>query len=53
LPAGFRVPKAEVMRLARTRLETEAGRSLSDRRIEELIDAVIATNERATGDGPT
>jgi hypothetical protein len=53
LPAGFRIPKAEAMRLARVRLETEAGKTLSDRRIEQLIDEVIATNERATADTPT
>ena len=45
LPAGFRVPKAEALRLARDRIEAEAGRKLSDREIEKLIDEVIATNE--------
>jgi excisionase family DNA binding protein len=45
LPAGFRVPKAEVLRLARERVEAEAGRKLSDRELERLIDEVIATNE--------
>jgi hypothetical protein len=45
LPAGFRVPKAEALRLARDRIEGEAGRKLSDREIEKLIDEVIATNE--------
>ena len=42
---GFRVPKAEVMRLARERIEAEAGRKLSDRDLERLIDELIATNE--------
>ncbi len=28
--------------------EAEAGRKLSDRQLERLIDQVIATNERAT-----
>ena len=42
---GFRVPKAEVMRLARERIESEAGRKLSDRDLERLIDELIATNE--------
>ena len=44
LPSGFRVPKAEALRLARDRIETEAGRSVSDRRIESLIDEVITRN---------
>jgi hypothetical protein len=46
IPSGFRVPKAEVLRLARERIEAEAGRKLSDRELEGLIDQVIATNER-------
>ena len=46
IPSGFRIPKAEVLRLARERIEAEAGRKLSDRELERLIDEVIATNER-------
>jgi hypothetical protein len=46
LPGGFRVPKAEALRLARERIETEAGRKLSDRELERLVDDLIATNER-------
>lgn len=46
LPAGFRVPKAEALRLARERIEAEAGRKLSDRQLEALIDEVISTNEQ-------
>ena len=46
LPDGFRVPRAEALRLARERIEAEAGRKLSDRELERLIDAVIATNEQ-------
>jgi excisionase family DNA binding protein len=42
---GYRVPKAEVLRLARERIEAEAGRKLSDRDLEGLIDELIATNE--------
>ena len=42
---GYRIPKAEVLRLARERIEAEAGRKLSDRDLERLIDEVIATNE--------
>jgi hypothetical protein len=45
LPAGFRIPKSEALRLARERIETEAGRRLSDQELERLIDEVIATNE--------
>ena len=47
LPGGFRVPRAEVLRLARERIEAEAGRKLSDRELEKLVDEVIATNEPA------
>lgn len=46
IPSGFRIPKAEVLRLARERIEAEAGRKLSDSELERLIDDVIATNER-------
>ena len=51
IPSGFRVPKKEVLRLARERIEAEAGRKLSDRELERLIDHVIATNEGAIGTG--
>lgn len=46
LPGGFRVPKEEALRLARERIEAEAGRKLSDRELERLIDEVFATNEQ-------
>ena len=46
MPGGFRVPKAEAIRLARERIEAEAGKELSDRTIEHLIDDVISTNEQ-------
>ena len=46
LAEGFRVPKAEALRVARERIEAEAGRKLSDRELERLIDEVIATNEQ-------
>ena len=49
LPGGFRVPKAEALRLARDRIEAEAGRKLRDREIERLIDQMIATNEEREG----
>ena len=46
IPAGFRIPKAEALRLARERIEAEAGRTLSDRQLERVIDDLIATNEQ-------
>ena len=49
ITTGFRIPKAEVLRLARVKIEAEDGRKLSDRALESLIDEVIATNEDATG----
>jgi excisionase family DNA binding protein len=42
---GYRIPKDEVLRLARERIEAEAGRKLTDRELERLIDELIATNE--------
>ena len=48
IATGFRIPKEEVLRLARGRIEAEAGRKLSDRELEKLIDTVIATNEERT-----
>jgi hypothetical protein len=46
LPGGFRVPKAEALRLARERIEAEAGRKLNDRELEGLVDVLIDTNQR-------
>jgi hypothetical protein len=46
IPSGFRIPKPEVLRLARERIEAEASQKLTDRELEQLIDEVIATNER-------
>jgi excisionase family DNA binding protein len=48
IPGGFRIPRAEALRLARERIETEANRKLSDRELEKLIDRVISTNEERT-----
>ena len=48
IPQGFRIPKTEVLRLAREKVEAEAGRKVSDRQLERLIDEVIATNEGRT-----
>ena len=45
IPGGFRIPKAEALRLARERIEAEAGGKLADRELERLIDEVIVTNE--------
>jgi excisionase family DNA binding protein len=42
---GFRIPKAEALRLARDRIDAEDGRKVSDARLERLIDELIATNE--------
>jgi excisionase family DNA binding protein len=47
IPAGFRVPKAEALRIAREKIEAEADRKVTDRELETLIDRVIATNEAA------
>jgi excisionase family DNA binding protein len=48
LPAGYRVPRAEVLRLARDRIERESDRRVTDRQLERLIDQVIATNTART-----
>jgi hypothetical protein len=45
---GYRIPKAEVLRLGRERIEAETGRKLSKAELERLIDEVIRTNEEAT-----
>lgn len=46
VPGAIRVPKAEALRVARERIEAEAGRKLPDRELERLIDQVISTNEQ-------
>jgi hypothetical protein len=51
IPSGFRIPKAEVLRLARDKVGAETGRKLADRELERLIDDVIATNEYVVDDG--
>ena len=48
ITSGFRIPKAEVLRLAREKVEGETGRKVSDKALEKLIDEVIATNEATT-----
>jgi hypothetical protein len=47
IPGGFRIPRDEVLRVSRETIEAGAGRKLSDRELERLIDEVIATNEEA------
>jgi hypothetical protein len=49
IPSGFRIPKAEVLRLARERIEGETGKKVSDRELERLIDQVIETNSARSG----
>jgi hypothetical protein len=53
ITTGFRIPKTEVLRLARQKVEAEGGRKLSDRALERLIDEVIATNEAVTSQRPS
>jgi excisionase family DNA binding protein len=53
IPAGYRIPKAEVLRLGRERIEAETGRRPSDRELERLIDEVIATDRAAIDAGGT
>jgi hypothetical protein len=48
ITTGFRIPKAEVLRLAREKIEAEGGRKVSDKELERLIDEVIASNDSAT-----
>ena len=50
IPGGYRIAKAEVLRLGRVRIEGETGRQLSDEELERLIDDVIETNRAALGD---
>ena len=48
LPVGFRIPKAEALRVAREHVEEHAGRRLSDRGLERLADEVIEKNRAAS-----
>jgi excisionase family DNA binding protein len=45
---GYRIPKAEALRLGRERIEGEADRKVSNVELERLIDKVIENNEAAT-----
>jgi excisionase family DNA binding protein len=51
IPDGFRIPRAEALRVSREHIEAEAGRKLSDREVERLIDEVIESNQRAANPG--
>jgi hypothetical protein len=48
LPEGFRIARAEALRLSRQRIETEAGRTVSDRELVRLVDEVLERNEQIT-----
>jgi TRAP-type uncharacterized transport system substrate-binding protein len=42
---GYRIPKAEALRLAREKVEAESNSKVSDKQLERLVDQVIETNE--------
>jgi hypothetical protein len=48
LPGGFRIPRAEVLRVSGEQIEREAGQKPSDAELERLADEVIARNETIT-----
>lgn len=48
IPGGFRIPRAEALRLSRERIEREAGRTVADGELERLVDDVLETNRAAT-----
>jgi hypothetical protein len=50
IPAGFRVPRQEVLRISRETIQEKAGRKLSDTELERLVDEVLATNETKTNE---
>ncbi len=43
---GFRIARDEVLRVSRETIQEKAGRKLSDRELEALVDEVLATNEQ-------
>jgi excisionase family DNA binding protein len=47
IPGGFRVPRAEALRLSRERIEREAGREVTNEELERLVDEVLETNRQA------
>jgi excisionase family DNA binding protein len=48
LPAGYRIRRDEALRASREHLEREAGRRVSVRELDRLVDEVIARNQQAT-----
>lgn len=50
IPAGYRIAKDEVLRLAREHVAAETGRKPPDRELERLIDEVIETNRATLGE---
>jgi excisionase family DNA binding protein len=51
IPGGFRISRAEALRVGRERIEAEAGRKVSDRELERLVDQVLETNRAAVDGG--
>jgi excisionase family DNA binding protein len=47
---GFRIPRDEVLRVSRDAIQEKAGRKLSDKELEGLIDEVLASNEARTNE---
>lgn len=45
IPGGFRIPRNEVLRISRETIQAKAGRDLSDKELERLIDEVLAADE--------
>jgi len=43
--SGYRIPRAEALRLAREKVESETEGTISDATLERLVDEVIETNE--------
>jgi excisionase family DNA binding protein len=50
LPGGYRIRREEALRVSRQHLEREAGRQVSARELDRLVDEVIARNQQATGE---
>ena len=43
--SGYRIPKAEALRLAREKVESATNSKLSDKDLERLVDEVIEINQ--------
>ena len=50
LPGGYRIKRDEALRASREHLEREAGRRVSARELDRLVDEVIERNQQATGE---